>query len=176
MFLKRQLKHSKSKEKHSTARFPLHFSRALAASCIKAEYIKTEQSAFKVSLVISHSHPWYISSARDGAPLQSILQFICRIIYSSIYFCTVYNTLWLNDLGIWWKCRPGHCCVSWLTLTNHGTFHPFSTNGLVGWCSFAGRALWLHRYCVFIRFEFVNNLSFEIVLLLSTQCKSLILV
>ena len=93
MFLKKRLKHSKSKEKHSTACFPLHFSRALAASCIIAEYIKTEQSAFKVSLVTSHSHPWYISSARDGALPESILQFICRIINSSIYFCTVYNTL-----------------------------------------------------------------------------------
>ena len=49
---KEALKYSISEEKHLTACFPLHFSRALAASWIKAECIKTEQSAFKVSLVV----------------------------------------------------------------------------------------------------------------------------
>lgn len=54
---KEALKYSISEEKHLTACFPLHFSRALAASWIKAECIKTEQSTFKVSLVVSKTHP-----------------------------------------------------------------------------------------------------------------------
>ena len=36
------------------------------------------------------------------------------------------------DLGVYWKCRPGHCCFPLTNQPNHwSTLHPFPPDSLV---------------------------------------------
>ena len=61
---------------------------------------------------------------------------------------TVRVVLDLTDLGIPWKRRPGHRCLSCINSTSYGTLLPVSTIYLEQAHINEGRALWLFRYCI----------------------------